>query len=146
MLSQVSIVKKIIGRCFCFCFSDASADAASILLGSTSHYLVQKSSVPIMVSPWFPLSLCPLFHLPAQANTLPLPHQVARRRLQRPLRKTNPANLRHAPRVSLASASIEKQASSKQEDDVVDLEEQEKAEMAEAKRASTSQGSEKTSA
>ncbi|WVQ73351.1 hypothetical protein IAR50_002919 [Cryptococcus sp. DSM 104548] len=69
-----------------------------ILLGSTSHYLVQKSSVPVM---------------------------VARRRLLRPLRKTNPANLRHSPRVSLASASIEKAASSKQEDDVVDVAEEE---------------------
>lgn len=46
---------------------------------------------------------------------------MARRRLQRPLRHTNPANLRHAPRVSLASAGIEKTASSKQEDEVVDL-------------------------
>lgn len=46
---------------------------------------------------------------------------VARRRLQRPLRKTNPANLRHSPRVSLASASIEKSPSSKQEDDVMDV-------------------------
>jgi len=69
-----------------------------ILLGSTSHYLVQKSSVPVM---------------------------VARRRLQRPLRRTNPANLRHGPRVSLASASIEKTASSRQEDDVVDVENEE---------------------
>ncbi|ODO05070.1 hypothetical protein L198_01757 [Cryptococcus wingfieldii CBS 7118] len=69
-----------------------------ILLGSTSHYLVQKSSVPVM---------------------------VARRRLLRPLRRTNPANLRHSPRVSLASASIEKAASSKQEDDVVDVAEEE---------------------
>lgn len=62
-----------------------------ILLGSTSHYLVQKSSVPVM---------------------------VARRRLHRPLRKTNPADLRHSPRVSLAAASIEKTASSKQEDEM----------------------------
>ncbi len=46
---------------------------------------------------------------------------MARRRLRRPLRKTNPANLRHSPRVSLASASIEKTASSKQEDEVVDM-------------------------
>ncbi|KAJ9125745.1 hypothetical protein QFC24_002529 [Naganishia onofrii] len=66
-----------------------------ILLGSTSHYLVQKSSVPVM---------------------------VARRRLKRPLRKTDPTTLRHAPRTSLASASIEKQASSKQEDEVLDAE------------------------
>lgn len=58
---------------------------------------------------------------------------VARRRLQRPLRKTNPANLRHAPRVGLAGASIEKTASSKQEDDVVDVAEQERAEMQEEK-------------
>ncbi|WVF68855.1 hypothetical protein IAT40_003628 [Kwoniella sp. CBS 6097] len=72
-----------------------------ILLGSTSHYLVQKSSVPVM---------------------------VARRRLQRPMRRTNPANLRHSPRVSLASASIEKAASSRQEDEVMDVEESEKAE------------------
>ncbi|EIW67476.1 hypothetical protein TREMEDRAFT_69603 [Tremella mesenterica DSM 1558] len=72
-----------------------------ILLGSTSHYLVQKSSVPVM---------------------------VARRRLLRPLRKTNPANLRHSPRVSLASASIEKAASSKQEDEIVDVAKEEGAE------------------
>ncbi|WVQ96325.1 hypothetical protein IAU59_003429 [Kwoniella sp. CBS 9459] len=72
-----------------------------ILLGSTSHYLVQKSSVPVM---------------------------VARRRLQRPMRRTNPANLRHSPRVSLASASIEKAASSRQEDEVMDVEESEKVE------------------
>lgn len=71
---------------------------SSILLGSTSHYLVQKSSVPVM---------------------------VARRRLQRPLRKTDPAELRHSPRVSLASASIEKTASSKQEDEVMDVAETE---------------------
>lgn len=65
----------------------------SILLGSTSHYLVQKSSVPVM---------------------------VARRRLRRPLRRTNPEDLRRSPRVSLASANIEKSAPKKQEDDVVD--------------------------
>ncbi|KAI9634783.1 uncharacterized protein MKK02DRAFT_34309 [Dioszegia hungarica] len=70
-----------------------------ILLGSTSHYLVQKSSVPIM---------------------------VARRRLQRPLRRTNPADLRHAARTSLAAASIEKTASSKQEDEIVDVADTEK--------------------
>ncbi|WWC70998.1 uncharacterized protein I206_104951 [Kwoniella pini CBS 10737] len=72
-----------------------------ILLGSTSHYLVQKSSVPVM---------------------------VARRRLQRPMRQTNPANLRHSPRVSLASASIEKTASSRQEDEIMDVAESEKEE------------------
>ncbi|WVQ65329.1 uncharacterized protein L199_003505 [Kwoniella botswanensis] len=55
-----------------------------------------------------------------------VPVMVARRRLQRPLRKTNPANLRHSPRVSLASASIEKTASSKQEDEVMDVAESEK--------------------
>jgi nucleotide-binding universal stress UspA family protein len=65
----------------------------SILLGSTSHYLVQKSSVPVM---------------------------VARRRMYRPLRSTDPEQLRHSPRVSLASANIEKAASKKQEDDIVD--------------------------
>ena len=54
----------------------------------------------------------------------PLP-QVARRRLHRPLRKTDAANLRHSPRVSLAAASIEKIASSKQEDEVVDLADEE---------------------
>ncbi|BEI97070.1 hypothetical protein CcaverHIS631_0206590 [Cutaneotrichosporon cavernicola] len=64
-----------------------------ILLGSTSHYLVQKSSVPVM---------------------------VARRRLRRPLHHTNPEDLRRSPRVSLASANIEKTAPSKQEDDVLD--------------------------
>lgn len=74
---------------------DPTCYNASILLGSTSHYLVQKSSVPVM---------------------------VARRRLKRPLRKTDPATLRHAPRTSLASASIEKQASTKQEDEVLDAE------------------------
>jgi hypothetical protein len=42
------------------------------------------------------------------------------------LRKTDPALLRHAPRVSLAGASIEKSASSKQEDDVLDAEELER--------------------
>lgn len=41
--------------------------------------------------------------------------------MQRPLRKTNPSDLRHSPRVSLASASIEKAASSKQEDEIVDV-------------------------
>jgi hypothetical protein len=86
-----------------------------ILLGSTSHYLVQKSSVPVMVSGQ--VSQC-------DASS----QQVARRRLQRPLRKTDPANLRHSPRVSLASASIEKAASSKQEDDVVDVAETEEGE------------------
>jgi hypothetical protein len=50
--------------------------------------------------------------------------------MQRPLRRTNPANLRHSPRVSLASASIEKTASSKQEDEVVDVEQAEEAEEA----------------
>lgn len=50
---------------------------------------------------------------------------MARRRLQRPLRKTNPNNLRHSPRVSLASASIEKAASSRQEDEVMDVAETE---------------------
>jgi hypothetical protein len=48
--------------------------------------------------------------------------QVARRRLKKPLRKTDPALLRHAPRVSLAGASIEKSASKKQEDDILDAE------------------------
>jgi hypothetical protein len=46
---------------------------------------------------------------------------VARRRLHRPLRKTDPAHLRHSPRVGLAGASIEKAASSKQEDEVMDV-------------------------
>lgn len=45
---------------------------------------------------------------------------VARRRMYRPLRQTDPEKLRHSPRVSLASANIEKTASTKQEDDVVD--------------------------
>ena len=81
-----------------------------ILLGSTSHYLVQKSSVPVMVG---------------QQQSRYTNQQVARRRLQRPLRKTDPANLRHSPRVKLASASIEKAASSKQEDEIVDVAEAE---------------------
>lgn len=77
----------------------------SILLGSTSHYLVQKSSVPVM---------------------------VARRRIYRPPRRTNPEDLRHSPRVTLASANIEKAASSKQEDDIIDAQvEEQKAERAE---------------
>jgi hypothetical protein len=50
---------------------------------------------------------------------------VARRRLHRPLRKTDPANLRHSPRVSLASASIEKTASSKQEDEKINVDDDE---------------------
>ncbi len=45
---------------------------------------------------------------------------VARRRLRRPLRRTNPEDLRRSPRVSLASANIEKSAPKKQEDDVID--------------------------
>lgn len=45
---------------------------------------------------------------------------VARRRLRRPLRRTNPEDLRRSPRVSLASANIEKTAPKKQEDDVLD--------------------------
>lgn len=45
---------------------------------------------------------------------------VARRRLRRPLRHTNPEDLRRSPRVSLASANIEKLAPKKQEDDIVD--------------------------
>jgi hypothetical protein len=57
---------------------------------------------------------------------------VARRRLQRPLRKTDPKDLRHSPRVSLASASIEKTASSKQEDEVVDVAETEARELKES--------------
>lgn len=73
--------------------ADTEPTDSSILLGSTSHYLVQKSSVPVM---------------------------VARRRLRRPLRSTNPEDLRRSPRVALASANIEKIASSKQEDDIVD--------------------------
>lgn len=56
---------------------------------------------------------------------------VARRRLKRPLRKTDPSTLRHAPRTSLATASIEKSASSKQEDDVIDAGDVDKEEDAE---------------
>lgn len=51
---------------------------------------------------------------------------MARRRLKKPLRKTDPALLRHAPRVSLAGASIEKTASKKQEDEVLDAEQLER--------------------
>jgi hypothetical protein len=57
---------------------------------------------------------------------LPDLNQVARRRLKKPLRKTDPALLRHAPRVSLAGASIEKSASRKQEDEVLDAEQLER--------------------
>ncbi|KAG8930651.1 hypothetical protein FRC00_001032 [Tulasnella sp. 408] len=60
----------------------------SILLGSTSHYLIQKSSVPVM---------------------------VARRRLKRPTRKSHTAAqaiaIRSEKRVSLAEARIEKMSS-----------------------------------
>lgn len=59
---------------------------------------------------------------------------MARRRLQRPLRKTNPANLRHSPRVSLASASIEKAATSKQEDENLDVATEEDVKAEEAQR------------
>ncbi|KAG9020191.1 hypothetical protein FS837_008441, partial [Tulasnella sp. UAMH 9824] len=59
-----------------------------ILLGSTSHYLIQKSSVPVM---------------------------VARRRLKRPTRKSHTAAqaiaIRSEKRVSLAEARIEKMSS-----------------------------------
>jgi hypothetical protein len=54
--------------------------------------------------------------------------------LQRPLRKTNPANLRHSPRVSLASASIEKAATSKQEDENLDVATEEDVKAEEAQR------------
>jgi hypothetical protein len=62
-----------------------------------SHYLVQKSSVPVM---------------------------VARRRLRRHLKRTDPSQLRHAARVSLAEAGIEKTASGKENEvlDAADLE------------------------
>lgn len=59
-----------------------------IILGSTSHYLIQKSSVPVM---------------------------VARRRLKRPTRKSHTAAqaiaIRSEKRVSLADARIEKMSS-----------------------------------
>ncbi|KAH7104239.1 adenine nucleotide alpha hydrolases-like protein [Auriculariales sp. MPI-PUGE-AT-0066] len=57
------------------------SDLKGIILGSTSHYLIQKSSVPVM---------------------------VARRRLKRPARHS--AHLEHRARVPLAEASIEKEA------------------------------------
>lgn len=61
-----------------------------------SHYLVQKSSVPVM---------------------------VARRRLRRHLKRTDPSQLRQAARVSLAEAGIEKVAPGKHEVlDAADLE------------------------
>ncbi|KZS93576.1 hypothetical protein SISNIDRAFT_454790 [Sistotremastrum niveocremeum HHB9708] len=61
-----------------------------ILLGSTSHYLIQKSSVPVM---------------------------VARRRLKRPARKS--AHLAtHRARVSLAEAAIDKVGPGKVDNDV----------------------------
>ncbi len=60
----------------------------SILLGSTSHYLIQKSSVPVM---------------------------VARRRLKRHIRKSHTAAqavaIRSEKKVSLADARIEKVSS-----------------------------------
>lgn len=63
-----------------------------ILLGSTSHYLIQKSSVPVM---------------------------VARRRLKRPpKRSAHLSQLSHRARVPLAEAAIDK-APSKVENDVL---------------------------
>ncbi|KAG9101034.1 hypothetical protein FS749_010892 [Ceratobasidium sp. UAMH 11750] len=59
-----------------------------ILLGSTSHYLIQKSSVPVM---------------------------VARRRLKRPAKRT--AHLEPHKRVSLAEAAIDKAGPGKAERD-----------------------------
>jgi len=52
-----------------------------ILLGSTAHYLIQKSSVPVM---------------------------VARRRLKRPSRRTAHLAPARAPRVPLSQAAIDK--------------------------------------
>lgn len=73
-----------------------------------SHYLVQKSSVPVM---------------------------VARRRLRRTLRRTDPSALRHAARVSLAEAGIEKTASGKEANEVLDAEDLEREEDASTKDA-----------
>ena len=68
----------------------------SILLGSTSHYLVQKCSVPVM---------------------------VARRRLKRPPRKS--AHLtQHRARVSLAEAAGKDTMARKVDQDVADLRDQ----------------------
>ncbi|EJD55073.1 adenine nucleotide alpha hydrolases-like protein [Auricularia subglabra TFB-10046 SS5] len=61
--------------------SRGMGEIKGILLGSTSHYLVQKSSVPVM---------------------------VARRRLKRPARQT--AHLEHRARVPLSQAKVEKEA------------------------------------
>jgi nucleotide-binding universal stress UspA family protein len=63
------------------------------ILGSMSHYLVQKSSAPVM---------------------------IARRRLKRHLKRTDPALLRQSVRVPLAKAAIEKTTGGKEENDVID--------------------------
>ncbi|EJD41294.1 hypothetical protein AURDEDRAFT_115542 [Auricularia subglabra TFB-10046 SS5] len=64
-----------------------------ILLGSTAHYLIQKSSVPVM---------------------------VARRRLKRPAKRTAHLAPSRAPRVPLSKAAIDK-AGPGRDKDVVDM-------------------------
>lgn len=74
-----------------------------ILLGSTSHYLLQKCSVPVMVRP---PSLSP--HVLRHGSRAR--RQVARRRLKRPPKRA--AHLApHRPRTSLANANIDTVAS-----------------------------------
>ena len=58
-----------------------------------SHYLVQKSSVPVM---------------------------IARRRHRRNLKRTDPRILRQGARVPLARAGIEKTTGGKEQEDIVD--------------------------
>lgn len=66
-----------------------------ILLGSTSHYLIQKSSVPVM---------------------------VARRRLKRPARRTAHLDPNNGPRrVSLAEAAIDKAGPGRVDKDVENM-------------------------
>ena len=60
--------------------SRGRGDLTGILLGSTSHYLVQKSSVPVM---------------------------VARKRIKYPARKRGNADLRNRRHVPLTSAEID---------------------------------------
>ncbi|CED83804.1 UspA [Phaffia rhodozyma] len=77
------------------------------ILGSMSHYLVQKSSVPVM---------------------------VARRRLRRNLKRTDPSLLRNGAHVPLSRANVEKLATGKEPNmqDAADIEREEDLKSSEA--------------
>lgn len=76
-----------------------------IILGSTSHYLIQKSSAPVMVGVLtLILGVMTLF-----ADVILLTHQVTRRRLKPLRRPPRPiSDLQRKPRVvGLANATID---------------------------------------